>query len=61
LNDIEINNNASAVNIDYVEDVRRFINSKVPVTVDSDDSWLLHLLAIFYGNFPGEPDDSRDD
>jgi hypothetical protein len=33
----------------------------VPAAVNSDDSSLLHLLAIFPGGLPGECDDSLSD
>jgi hypothetical protein len=60
LNDIKVNN-ASSLNIDRVEDMRRSVSSMVPAAANPDDSWLIHLLAIFRGDLPGESDDSRDD
>jgi hypothetical protein len=59
LNDFEAD--ASALNTDDVEDVRRPIYSMVPAAVDPDDSSLFHLLAIFRGDLPGECDYARDD
>jgi hypothetical protein len=60
LNDPEVDDPV-ARNTDRVEDVCRSVSSMVPVAIDPDDSWLLHLLAIFRGNLLGERDDSRDD
>jgi hypothetical protein len=60
LNDVEVDD-PSALNIDHVEDARRSVSSMVPAAVDPDDSWLLHLLAIFRGHLPGEREDSGDD
>jgi hypothetical protein len=60
LNDLEVDN-PSALNIDDAENLPRSASSMVSAAADPDDSWLLHLLAIFGADFTGEPNDSRDD
>jgi hypothetical protein len=53
LSDLEVDN-LSALNIDHVEDVRRFRSSTVPTAIDPDDSLLPHLLPPLCGDLPGE-------
>jgi hypothetical protein len=60
LNHLELDDPA-ALSIDDVKDVRRSVCSMASGVLDPDDSWLLHLLAIFRGDLPGECNDSRDD
>jgi hypothetical protein len=60
LNDLQVDD-AAALNIDHVENVRPSVSSMVSAGLDPDHTWLLHLLAIFRGDLSGECDDSRDD
>jgi hypothetical protein len=51
LNNLEIDGR-SAFNIDHIEDVHQSILSMVPGALDTADSRLLHLVAIFRGDLP---------